>query len=34
MIKDSIKIQGAKVHNLKNINVDLPKNKLVVITGI
>ncbi|MBZ9569666.1 excinuclease ABC subunit UvrA [Patescibacteria group bacterium] len=29
-----IKIRGAKVHNLKNINVDIPKNKLVVITGI
>ncbi len=29
-----IKIRGAKVHNLKNINVDIPRNKLVVITGI
>ena len=29
-----IKIRGAKVHNLKNINLDIPKNKLVVITGI
>jgi excinuclease ABC subunit A len=29
-----IKIRGARVHNLKNINVDIPKNKLVVITGI
>ena len=32
--KDFIKIRGAKVHNLKNINLDIPKNKLVVITGI
>ncbi len=31
---DFIKIRGAKVHNLKNINVDIPRNKLVVITGI
>ena len=29
-----ISIQGARVHNLKNIDVDIPKNKLVVITGI
>jgi excinuclease ABC subunit A len=29
-----IKIRGARVHNLKNINVDIPKNKLVVITGL
>ncbi|MFQ6049697.1 MAG: excinuclease ABC subunit UvrA [Candidatus Paceibacterales bacterium] len=34
MAKDFIKIRGAKVHNLKNINLDVPKNKLVVITGI
>ena len=32
--KDFIKIRGARVHNLKNINVDIPKNKLVVITGV
>jgi len=29
-----IKIRGARVHNLKNINVDIPKNKLIVITGL
>ncbi len=33
-MENSIKIRGAKVHNLKNINVDIPRNKLVVITGI
>jgi excinuclease ABC subunit A len=33
-IGDYIKIRGARVHNLKNIDVDIPKNKLVVITGI
>ncbi|GAG89524.1 unnamed protein product, partial [marine sediment metagenome] len=34
MKDDVIKIRGAKVHNLKNIDVDIPRNKLVVITGI
>lgn len=34
MKRDVIKIRGARVHNLQNINVDIPKNKLVVITGI
>lgn len=29
-----IVVQGARVHNLKNIDVNIPKNKLVVITGI
>ncbi len=29
-----IKIRGARVHNLKDVNVDIPKNKLVVITGL
>lgn len=31
---DIIKIRGARQHNLKNINIDIPKNKLVVITGL
>lgn len=29
-----IRIRGARTHNLKNINVDLPRDKLVVITGL
>lgn len=29
-----IKIRGARQHNLKNINLDIPKNKLTVITGV
>src|SRR3989344_4209247 len=29
-----IKIRGAKVHNLKGVDIDIPKNKLVVITGL
>jgi len=32
--KDKIVIRGARVHNLKNVNLELPKNKLVVITGL
>ena len=31
---DSIKIKGARVNNLKNINVEIPRNQLVVITGV
>ena len=33
-IKKNILIQGAKLHNLKNISVVIPRNKLVVITGL
>ncbi len=32
--KKNILIQGAKLHNLKNISVAIPRNKLVVITGL
>lgn len=31
---DTIKVTGAREHNLKNITVELPKNKLVVFTGL
>ena len=31
---EEIRIRGARTHNLKNINLDLPRNKLVVITGL
>ncbi|MDA0731211.1 MAG: excinuclease ABC subunit UvrA, partial [Proteobacteria bacterium] len=31
---DYLKIKGARTHNLKNISIDIPKNKLVVITGL
>jgi len=34
MEEKSIKIFGAKEHNLKNINLEIPRNKLVVITGL
>ncbi len=30
----TIQIRGARVHNLKNINVDIPRDKLVVLTGL
>jgi excinuclease ABC subunit A len=33
-MKDKIKIRGAKEHNLKNISVDIPRNKMTVFTGI
>ena len=33
-MNDKIIIRGAKEHNLKNINIDIPKNKLVVVTGL
>ncbi len=31
---NAIKIRGARTHNLKNIDLDLPRNKLIVITGL
>ena len=31
---DKIKIRGAREHNLKNIDIDIPRDKLVVITGV
>ncbi|MCT1578013.1 excinuclease ABC subunit UvrA [Oceanobacillus kimchii] len=34
MPSKSIKIQGARTHNLKDIDINIPKNKLVVLTGL
>lgn len=34
MPSKSIKVQGARAHNLKNVDVTIPKNKLVVLTGL
>jgi len=34
MIKNNIIIKGARTHNLKNIDIEIPRNKLVVITGL
>lgn len=32
--QNNICIRGAKVNNLKNVNVDIPRDKFVVITGL
>jgi excinuclease ABC subunit A len=34
MAKDHIEIRGARAHNLKNIDVNIPKNQLTVVTGL
>jgi excinuclease ABC subunit A len=31
---DLVRIRGARTHNLQNIDVDLPRDKLIVITGL
>ena len=33
-MEDYISIEGCKVHNLKNINLKIPRNNLIVITGL
>ncbi len=33
-MKEQIRIKGARQHNLKNINLDLPRNQLIVFTGV
>ena len=33
-MSETIQIRGARLHNLKNVNLDIPKNKLVVLTGL
>ncbi len=33
-MKDHIEIRGARVHNLKNVNVDVPLNKIVAVAGV
>ena len=33
-MENKIVIKGAKQHNLKNLNLEIPKNKLIVITGL
>ena len=34
MNQNELKVRGARHHNLKNINVDIPKNKIIVISGL
>lgn len=33
-MQEKISVRGARQHNLKNVNLDIPKNKLVVFTGV
>ena len=33
-MQEKLIVKGARQHNLKNINVEIPRNKLVVITGL
>ena len=33
-MQEFIQVRGAKEHNLKDVNVDIPRNKFVVITGL
>ena len=33
-VKETINVQGARVHNLKNIDVEIPRGSLTVITGL
>ncbi|MCI4335192.1 MAG: hypothetical protein L3K04_06195, partial [Thermoplasmata archaeon] len=32
--QDAIRIRGARQHNLKNIDLDLPRNRFIVVTGV
>ena len=34
MASNCISIRGARTHNLKNVSIDIPRNKLVVLTGL
>ena len=34
MAQDKIIVKGARTHNLKNVDVEMPRNKLIVFTGL
>jgi excinuclease ABC subunit A len=34
MMTNAIQVRGARTHNLQNVDVDIPRNRLVVITGV
>ena len=33
-LKDTISIKGARANNLQNVDLELPKNQLIVVTGV
>lgn len=33
-MKDKIIVKGARVHNLKNVSLEIPRDKLIVFTGL
>ena len=33
-MRDLIKVRGARSHNLKNIDIDIPRDQMVVVTGL
>ena len=33
-MKDKIVVKGARVHNLKNVSLEIPRDKLIVFTGL
>ncbi|MCD6360854.1 MAG: hypothetical protein J7M38_08300, partial [Armatimonadetes bacterium] len=33
-MSDTIRIRGARLHNLRNVNLDLPKGRLIAFTGV
>ena len=33
-VRTTIAVQGARVHNLKNISVEIPRDRLIVVTGL
>ena len=34
LMNDTIRVKGARVNNLKNVTLDIPRNKLIVLTGL
>ena len=34
MKEEKIRVRGARVHNLKNISIDIPRDRFIVITGV
>ena len=34
MVQKNIVVKGAREHNLKNVDIEIPRNKLIVFTGL